>query len=155
MKRDYILLRYVQKSVGRYCRKLYEWMFRTICVRDPRVELTEYGKIADKYIKQLNDHYENVSVEQYVIMPNHIHMILFVRPCGSSRTPTPTSKANAAVPAFISTFKRFCNKEYGENIWQRYYYDHVIRDHRDYEKISEYIRDNPLHWQDDELYNEI
>ena len=39
---------------------------------DPRVELTEYGKIADKYIKQLNDHYENVSVEQYVIMPNHI-----------------------------------------------------------------------------------
>ena len=122
---------------------------------DPRVELTEYGKIADKYIKQLNDHYENVSVEQYVIMPNHIHMILFVRPCGSSRTSTPTSRQHGTGPAFISTFKRFCNKEYGENIWQRYYYDHVIRDHRDYEKISEYIRDNPLHWQDDELYNEI
>ena len=50
---------------------------------DPRVELTAYGKIADKYINQLNDFYDNISVEQYVIMPNHIHMILFVRDGGS------------------------------------------------------------------------
>ena len=101
----------------------------------PRIELTEYGRIAEKYINQLNNFYENISVEQYVIMPNHIHMILFVRDGGSSRTPTPTDKPNAVVPAFVSTFKRFCNKEFGENIWQRYYYDHVIRNKRDYEKI--------------------
>ena len=39
----------------------------------PRIELTQYGEIADKYIKQLNDFYEHLSVEKYVIMPNHIH----------------------------------------------------------------------------------
>ena len=121
---------------------------------DPRVELTAYGKIADKYINQLNNFYENISVEQYVIMPNHIHMILFVCEDGSSRTPTPTDKPNAVVLAFVSTFKRFCNKEFGENIWQRYYYDHVIRNKRDFEEISKYIYENPLKWQFDELYCE-
>ena len=90
---------------------------------DPRVELTAYGKIADKYINQLNNFYANISVEQYVIMPNHIHIILFVRNNGSSGTSTPTVKQHSAVPAFVSTFKRFSNKEIGENIWQRYYYD--------------------------------
>ena len=110
---------------------------------DPRVELTAYGKIAEKYINQLNDFYDNISVEQYVIMPNHIHMILFACDDGSSRTPTPTDKPNAIVPAFVSTFKRFCNKEFGENIWQRYYYDHIIRDKHDFEEISKYIYENP------------
>ena len=108
----------------------------------------------DKYINQLNDFYENISVEQYVIMPNHIHMILFVRNDGSSRTSTPTVKQHSVVPAFISTFKRFCNKEIGENIWQKLFYDHVIRNKNDYEEISKYIYENPLKWQFDEFYCE-
>ena len=119
---------------------------------DPRVELTVYGKIADKFINQLNDFYDNISVEQYVIMPNHIHIILFVRNNGSSGTSTPTVKQHSAVPAFVSTFKRFSNKEIGENIWQRYYYDHIIRNKHDYEEISKYIHENPLKWQYDELW---
>ena len=121
---------------------------------DPSIELTEYGKIADKYIKQLNGHYDSISVEQYVIMPNHIHMILFVKSRGSSRTSTPTSRQHGTVPAFVSTFKRFCNKEIGENIWQRYYHDHIIRDKRDFDEISKYIYENLLKWQFDELYSE-
>ena len=52
----------------------------------PHVELMEYGRVADKYINQLNCHYENISVEQYVVMPNHIHLILFVRQDGASGT---------------------------------------------------------------------
>ena len=136
---------------------------------DPRVELTAYGKIAEKYINQLNDFYDNISVEQYVIMPNHIHMILFVCDGGSSRTSTPTDediyvgtgssrtstptvRQHSVVPTFVSTFKRFCNKEIGKNIWQRYYYDHVIRDKNDYEEISKYIYENPHKWEFDELY---
>lgn len=105
-------------------------------------------------INQLNNFYENISVEQYVIMPNHIHMILFVCDDGSSGTSTPTVKQHSVVPAFVSTFKRFCNKEIGENIWQRYYYDHVIRNKNDYEEISKYIYENPLKWQFDEFYCE-
>ena len=45
----------------------------------PQIELTQYGEIADKYIKQLNDFYEHLSVEKYVIMPNHIHFLLWVK----------------------------------------------------------------------------
>ena len=62
----------------------------------PQIELTQYGEIADKYIKQLNDFYEHLSVEKYVIMPNHIHFLLWVKgnknktDNGQSRTPVPT-----------------------------------------------------------------
>ena len=54
---------------------------------DPKnVELLPYGAVADKYIKQMDEFYENITVDQYVIMPNHIHLILFVREDGSPRT---------------------------------------------------------------------
>ena len=135
-------------------RKILSQIVGVDVLDDPRVELTVYGKIVDKYINQLNDFYENISVEQYVIMPNHIHMILFVRDGGSSRTSTPTVRQHSVVPTFVSTFKRFCNKEFGENIWQRYYYDHVIRNKRDFDEISKYIYENPLKWKFDELYCE-
>ena len=119
----------------------------------PRTELTAYGKIAEKYIKQLNDFYDHISIEKYVIMPNHIHMLLFIKGNGQSRTPVPT-RANSAFSHFISTFKRFCNKEYGENIWQARSNDHIIRNREDYDKHVRYIYDNPLQWHYDELYTE-
>ena len=144
--------------------------FLTICTRNrikilsnivggdvldaPQVELTEYGRIANKYIGQINEHYDDLSVEQYVIMPNHIHMILYVHQNGASRTSPPTVKQHSKVSGFVSTFKRFCDKEYGENIWQRGFYDHIIRDRCDYEEISKYIRENPLKWEFDVLYCE-
>ena len=58
----------------------------------PEIELTKYGPIADKYIHQLHDFYEDLSVESYVIMPNHIHIMLRVNGAenGPSRTPVPT-----------------------------------------------------------------
>ncbi len=121
----------------------------------PRVELTKYGEIADKYIRQMNDFYDHLSVEAYVIMPNHIHLLLFVKENGQSGTPVPTTnvtRANSSFSRFISTFKRFCNKEYGENIWQARSNDHIIRDREDYEEHLRYIRDNPLRWCCDELY---
>ena len=61
---------------------------------------------------------------------------------------------NSVVSLFVSTFKRFCNKEYGENIWQYRSYDHVIRDRDDYERHLKYISENPLYWKTDELYVE-
>ena len=144
--------------------------FITICTEDRRqillnlvgvdvlgdtknVELLPCGKIADKYIKQLNEFYSDVTVDRYVIMPNHIHFILFVNRNGSPRTSTPT-RQGSTVSNFVSTFKRFCNKECGGNIWQRGFYDHIIRDQDDYEKIAKYIYENPIRWQRDELYTD-
>ena len=117
---------------------------------DPKnAELSSYGIVADKYIKQMSKFYENITVNQYVIMPDHIHILLFVRENGSPRTSTPT-KQTSTVSHFISTFKRFCNKEYGKNIWQRGFHDHVIRNRKDYEEITKYIYENPIRWYYDE-----
>ena len=116
------------------------------------VELLPFGVIADKYICQMNEFYDNIAVEQYVIMPNHIHIMLFVHGDGSPRTSTPT-KQTSAVSHFVSTFKRFCNKEFGYNIWQRGFYDHVIRCQADYDEISRYILENPLKWNSDSLFS--
>ena len=158
----------------------------------PEIKLTKYGKIADKYINQLNDFYEHITVENYVIMPNHIHFLLLINgPCsstestktpvtgpsgtpvtgpsgtpvtgpsgtpvtGPSGTPVPTisMKQNSVISKFVSTFKRFCNKECGGNIWQYRSYDHVIRNAEDYDKHVKYIYENPIRWYYDELYIE-
>jgi len=56
----------------------------------PKIELLPYGEIAAKYINQLNDFYDNLSVESYVIMPNHIHILLYVKEEGPSGRPVPT-----------------------------------------------------------------
>ncbi len=145
--------------------------FITICVKDrkqilskiivgdgvldvPKNILTKYGIIADKYINQLNDFYDYIFVDKYVIMPNHIHLLLSIKDFenGTSRTPSPTS---SIVSKFISTFKRFCNKEYGENIWQRLSNDHIIRGEKDYQKIWEYIDSNVIRWEKDCFYTSI
>ena len=144
--------------------------FITICTKDRRrvlsrivgvdvlgdpkgVELLPHGKIAEKYIKQFNSFYDDVKVDIYVIMPNHIHIMLCVIDNGSPRTSTPT-RQTSAVSHFVSTFKRFCNKEYGENIWQRNFNDHIIRNRQDYEEHLRYIYENPMRWCYDELYAE-
>ena len=116
------------------------------------VDLLDCGIVADKCINRLNEFYENVTVEQYVIMPNHIHFILIVSGGGSPGTSTPT-RQTSTVSHFVSTFKRFCNKECGGNIWQRGFYDHVIRNREDFEKHVKYIHENPICWHYDELYS--
>ena len=121
---------------------------------DPQnVELLPYGIVADKYIKQMDEFYANTTVDRYVIMPNHIHVLLFVIDDGAPRTSPPT-KQTSTVSHFVSTFKRFCNKEYGENIWQRGFFDHIIRNREDYENHVKYIYENPARWYYDELYTE-
>ncbi|MBO5211163.1 MAG: transposase [Clostridia bacterium] len=141
--------------------------FITICVKDrkpilskivgtdvpdcPRILLLPYGEIADKYIHQLNNFYEHISVIKYVIMPDHIHLLLSIS-SGQSGTPVPTdsniiiNNKNSIIAKFVSTFKRFCNKEYDNNIWQPRYYDHVIRNQDDYNEIFQYIDNNTKKW---------
>ena len=144
--------------------------FVTICTKDRRqilsrivgvdvlgdpknTKLLSHGRIADKYINQLNDFYDEINVDQYVIMPNHIHFLLVLYDNGSPRTSTPT-RQTSSISHFISTFKRFCNKEYGENIWQRGFFDHVIRSQNDYIETKKYIQENPINWLYDEMYSE-
>ena len=120
----------------------------------PKIVLTKYGEIVDRYINQLNAFYDNISVDKYVIMPDHIHLLITVTGDfdGQSGTPVPTDEefridnTNSVVSKFVSTFKRFCNKEIVKNIWQQRYYDHIIRNDADYKEVWEYIDGNPSRW---------
>ena len=135
--------------------------FITICTKDrqpilskivgggaldaPTAVLTPIGEIARKYLISGN-RISGITVDKYVIMPDHIHFILLVdetAAMGTSKAPSPT---NAAIPHFVSTFKRFCHRDIGAVIFQRSYYDHVIRNQQDYDEIWQYIENNPRKW---------
>ena len=97
-------------------------------------------------------------MDKYVIMPNHIHLLLSVAvESGTSRAPSPTTtqkafRANQAVPHAISTLKRFVNRDVGYNVFQRSFHDHVIRGEQDYREIGQYIDQNPQKWQLDSFF---
>jgi len=119
----------------------------------PQMKLTTAGKVVEKYILSGN-YIPGVYVDKYVIMPNHIHMILFVNATASNGTSKAPSPTNAVFPHFVSTFKRFCHRDLGELFFQRSYHDHVIRGDADYLKIWEYIDSNPALWKEDCFYEE-
>ena len=119
----------------------------------PFVELMPYGRIVDAIIASLPNRY-GIKIDKYVIMPNHIHLLVRIL-CvadvrGSSGTPTPTY--NSHISRFVSTFKRYCNKQCNDQIWQRGFYDHVVRNDDDYDAIWQYIDDNTIKWELDKFY---
>ena len=115
----------------------------------PQVQLSSYGKVADKTIQEIDRQYPWLTVDRYVIMPNHIHLLLTIGDNGPSGTPAPT---NAAIPRFVSTLKRLSNRNCGKELWQRSYHDHIIRGENDYLKIWNYIETNPYKWEQDCFY---
>lgn len=117
---------------------------------EAQISLLYEGAVADKYIQSINKVYKNICISYYVIMPNHIHLICeILEEKWSSRTPTPT---NAIIPSMVSTFKRLTNKEINNKIWQRNYYEHIIRNEREYLEIIQYIQNNPLNWNRDKYF---
>ena len=108
----------------------------------PNPELTEYGKIVEKHISLIP------GIQQYVIMPNHIHLIIVKGyESGTMWASCPTSISND-----IKSFKTMVTKEIGKSIWQPRFYDHIIRDEYDYIKHLKYIEENPLKWVIDKYY---
>ena len=117
------------------------------------MRLSSLGRIVEKYILS-STRIPNVRMDKYVIMPNHIHLLIGVDMAdgnGPSRAPAPT---NAVIPHLVSTLKRFCHRDVDTKIFQRSYHDHVIRDERDYLKVWEYIENNPARWKEDCFYEE-
>ncbi|MBE7019670.1 MAG: hypothetical protein E7413_07335 [Ruminococcaceae bacterium] len=114
----------------------------------PKNYLSNYGLICDKYINSINVKYENVTVDKYVIMPNHIHLIIFLN--GTMWASSPT----LSIESIIRSFKTMVTKQIGSSIWQRSYHDHIIRDENDYQKIWEYIDNNVTQWEMDCFYEE-
>ncbi|MGN1162092.1 MAG: transposase [Candidatus Fimenecus sp.] len=103
-----------------------------------RIELKPYGKIVERYINSIETAYETVTVENYIIMPDHIHLMLLIDCCGAPRSSPPT------ISSVVSVLKRFTNEECNCKLWQRGFYDHIVRNKFDYEEIWNYIEYNAL-----------
>ena len=116
---------------------------------EPRIELSEYGKIVEQAVLQIPLIYPALSVGCYTIMPNHIHLLLIVHcdECGRSLI-APT------VSRMIRHLKSYISKQIGYSIWQKSFYDHVIRNRHDYEKHVKYIYENPMRRYYDKLYSD-
>jgi len=119
----------------------------------PWVTLTKYGMAIKERLEEMNRVYGHVVLLKYVIIPNHIHILLQVedRPSGTP-APTERDRANQTIPAFVSTLKRMTNRTCGVPLWQRGYHDHVVRNEADYLRIWNYIDANPAKWAEDKYY---
>lgn len=103
-----------------------------------KIILSPIGKIAEKYIKTM------CGVQKYIIMPNHIHFMIVLD--GSMWASTPT------IPSIVRSFKTLVTKEIGYSIWQRSYYDHIIRNEEDFFQHIQYIEENPKKWKNDKYF---
>ena len=118
----------------------------------PWVELSDLGRIVKKNIEYIPNAYEGVFVNHYVIMPNHIHLLLQIDKSDSNKNDQPSKML---VPRIVQSFKASVTRQIkGESnpIWQKRYYDHVVRNEQDYLRIWEYIDCNPAKWSDDEYF---
>jgi len=117
------------------------------CVR-PR--LSEQGCIVEKEIHILSETYEAVEVNKYVVMPNHLHMVIVISYSGRTQFAPTISRID--VGANCVRLKGSITKQIGFSIWQRSFHDHIIRNEKEYLKIWQYIDENPLKWQEDCFY---
>ena len=143
------------------------------------IEYTLFGKIAEEQLLLLEKRYPCLTVEQYSIMPNHIHAILILANEAAGASPRPTimdivcahkslttreNEAAGASPrptimdivcAYKSLTTRECKKNgFDGKLFQTSFYEHIIRGQEDYDEIAKYIYENPMQWYCDELYAE-
>ena len=111
----------------------------------PSIKLFPIGLVIKESIEYINKKYIGVSINKYVIMPNHIHLLVRIKTeTGGHRAPP--------LQSIIGNFKSYTTHKYGGVLWQRSFYDHIVRNENEYNKIWEYIDQNPLKWENDELF---
>jgi len=126
---------------------------------DGTMELNDAGKMIEKSWVDIPEYYSTFDIDIFQIMPNHFHGIIHVG-VGQAQGPAPT----VSLPDIMNRFKTITTKRYVDGVkqngwqpfsgklWQRNYYEHVIRDDVELYRIREYIQNNPLNWQTDSLY---
>jgi putative transposase len=157
------------------CTQNHECLFGQIsvgagpCAR-PQMFLSEAGRMIRSVWHEIPSHYPGNDIDKFVVMPNHIHGILIVgagpracpenkrkpkSPCGQPQGVAPTG---LSLPDIVHRFKTMTTKQYADGVkqlgwqpfygklWQRSYYEHVIRDEDELNEIRQYILTNPLKW---------
>jgi len=157
------------------------WYFITICTRGRactfgqvsagKVDLTPVGLIAQQCLHQICKITPHVQLDALVVMPNHIHAIIVLEAQAIVQTATqPSQAANSAetrmslispragsLPAVVRSYKaavsrRCANRGIATLVWQERYYDHIIRNDGELDRIRTYIANNPAQWEQDKLY---
>ena len=119
------------------------------------MQLTQLGEIAKRELLKIETHYDNINIDKFVIMPNHIHLIVKIT---ERINPFPTIKYD--ISNVIGKYKAAVTRNVGnafmhsEKIWQTSFHDHIIRGEKDYLKIWNYIDTNPQKWTEDCFYIE-
>ena len=122
-----------------------------------KTDLSSVGKIVDDCIKFIDANYENVVIDKYCIMPNHIHLIVDLGMSeswhGSVTLRDIASRNKMQLHDIIGGMKSYTTKQYRELpgnknkvLWQRNFYEHIIRNDEDYAEKWKYIDENPLKW---------
>jgi putative transposase len=132
-------------------------------ITNGHMQLTEDGEIARVQWAELPKHYLHVQIDAFVIMPNHIHGIIVltnVAGAGLQTCPYPTSyglSKRYALPEIVRGFKTYSARKINERrdspgfpVWQRNYYEHIVRNEKELHAIREYVVNNPLRWEADQ-----
>ena len=129
------------------------YYFITICTDDKKhifgeivedkIQLNEIGNLAYSNIENLEKIYNTIKIDKFVVMPNHIHMIIIIE-----------KETNLTISRIIKQYKEWITKTIKKSIWQKSYYDHIIRNEKDYYRIWKYIDENVVKWSLDKYYNE-
>jgi REP element-mobilizing transposase RayT len=116
--------------------------------------LSKCGIIADTAITAIPRHYPNVKIDNYVVMPNHVHILMSLTelPTNARSPDGRPMTAPTTVSNIINQYKGYVSKQIGKSVWQKSFHDHIIRDDRDYAARWQYIDDNPATWESDEFY---
>ena len=114
-----------------------------------KILLTEFGQIVKDELKKIPSIYPDVVfIPKFVIMPNHIHLIIVINSYVEGGPP----KAAPTIGRIINKFKGAVSKKSGFRVWQKSFYDRIIRNNEEYKIYWQYIETNPANWEDDELF---
>ncbi len=117
------------------------------------VELNQYGLIVDAKIKWLKDQYPYVDIHNYIVMPNHFHLILGIDRQKDGQNSLKIKSLSSLIGALKSTSSsEIHNAGYKRFAWHRSFHDHIIRDENAYHNIFNYISNNPNNWFKDKFY---
>ena len=116
-------------------------------------ECTSYGEIAKTELFRLKDRFPFLEIEHFVIMPNHIHVLFHLKNEAAGASPRPTIMD--IVCAYKSLTAKACKQAgFVGKFFQTSFYEHIIRDRKDYDEIAKYIYENPAKWEFDELHRD-
>ena len=135
------------------------YYFVTLCAHNKNhlfgdiSSLNEMGEIAITKLEDISAHFSNVRIDKYAIMPNHIHCILVIGCGAKAERSRPFPTVSAVVGLYKSGVSRLIHASNPQiTVWQKSFYDHIIRDESDYLRIWQYIDENPAKWKEDEYF---